>query len=344
MTAAQTAPPAPSGILLDPLERCSRHRRFSAPIVRLLMANAELREVGRKIANCAQTLDLLMESPPDGDLYAHLMGANCCNQRMCPWCEWRRSLRWQRRVYEGLEALAVEKPKLRPVLLTLTVRNCEIDQLGDTIRDMHRAWKRFTDRKFFPTDLWFRKTEITYPDRLQSQICRPQTSQHTLSRGEVLGGRWAHPHLHALLMVPPSYFSHGYVKSLTWQQEWMTAAKLDYSPVVDVRAITTAASSRLAGNVNLAAAMEVGKYITKASDYQQLGDQVPDVYHQIRGHRMIGVSSAMRQFIPDHEPTAEELTDQPLRMLSANSTFQRCAAHWNEAAQEYWLAVTEGAA
>lgn len=344
MKAAFTAPPAPAGILTDPCERCSRHRRFSAPLVRLLMANASTREVGRKIANCARTLDLLMEKPPDGDLYAHLVEVNCCRQRVCPWCEWRRSLRWQRRVFEGLEALAVEKPTYRPVLLTLTVRNCEVHELGQTLNDIHKSFHRFVRRSFFPTDLWFRKTEVTFPPRLSTGIVRPQTAADWVSGSGLLGGRMAHPHIHVLLMVPPSYFGKNYTKSLTYQREWMDCARLDYPPVVDVRAITTAASSRFAGNVNLAAALEVGKYITKSSDFQQLGVELPEVHFQLRCHRMIGVSGAMRKYIPATEITAEEMTDEPLRRLHPDSTFDRVKAYWNEAAQEYWLAATEGAA
>jgi plasmid rolling circle replication initiator protein Rep len=344
MPAAVTATICPSGILTDPLERCSRHRRFSAPLVRLLMAAASTREVGRKIANCARTLDLLMEKPPDGDLYAHLMQANCCRQRVCPWCEWRRSLRWQRRVYEGLEALAVEKPTHRPVLLTLTQKTCEIGELGDRIDEIHKSVNRLTKRKFFPTDLWFRKTEVTFPPRFGRATDAARKDKEEPSSDDILGGRVAHAHVHMLLMNPPSYWGRDYVKSLTWTQEWMTAAKLDYCPVVDVRAITPSASSRLAGNVNLAAALEVGKYLTKSSDFHYLGGDLPEVHYQLRCHRMIGVSAAMRKYIPDAEITDQEMTDEPLRRLSQDSTFERVTAHWNEAAQEYWLAATEGAA
>jgi hypothetical protein len=308
------------------------------------MAAASTREVGRKIANCAQTLDLLMERPPDGDLYAHLMGANCCRQRVCPWCEWRRSLRWQRRVFEGLEALAVEKPTHRPLLVTLTQRTCEINQLGDRLNEIHKSVHRFVQRKFFPTDLWFRKTEVTFPPRYGQETDAARKENDGPPSGDILGGRMAHAHIHMLLMVPGSYFGRGYVKSLEWQQQWMTAAQLDYPPVVDVRAITTAASSRLAGNVNLAAALEVGKYITKSSDFRHLASDLPEVHYQLRCHRMIGVSAAMRKYIPATEISEAEMTDEPLRRLSPNSTFQRVSAHWNEAAQEYWLAATEGAA
>jgi plasmid rolling circle replication initiator protein Rep len=305
------------------------------------MADTDTRSVGRSITDCSRFLKLLMELPMGGAPYAHLLDHNRCNRRLCPWCEWRRSLRWQRRIYEGLEVLAVEKPKLRPVLLTLTEKNCELHELGDRLSHMHKSLRRFYKRPFFPTDLWFRKTEITYPLRYGEEKVRPQTADGRACDDVPLGGRMAHPHIHMLLMVPPSYFSHGYVKSLTWTQEWMQAGRYDYVPNVDVRVVTVRKGSSLAGNVNLCAALEVGKYITKASDYQQLGKLLPEIYHQIRGHRMIGVSAAMRKYIPSNEPQGDELADEPVRKLSPSSDFDRARATWNELAREYWLAATE---
>jgi plasmid rolling circle replication initiator protein Rep len=296
-----------------------------------------LRDVAAAIGNCASVLDLLIEQPPDEPLYAHLKSSIVCNRRLCPWCEWRRSLRWKRRIEMGLNLLAEHNPSHRPVLLTLTVKNCEVAALGETIEHMHKAWNRMHQRSFFPTDLWLRRTETTFPPRLQGKA-DPNPG------GTSLGGRMAHPHLHALLMVRPSYFSHGYVKQLQWQQEWMDAARLDYSPVVDVRAITPAASRRWEGNVYKAAAQEVGKYVCKASDYIAVKESLPEIHRQLAHHRLISCSSALRAFISDAEPQGEELSDQPLHLRDLDSALTPARAEWNAFAQEYWLAPTEGAA
>lgn len=341
MKTASTALPAPQGIITDPLSRLSNHKRFHAPITQHLMTNAETRTVGRRIANCAQTLDLLIETPLKGDLYAHLMGAATCNTRLCPWCEWRRSLRWRRRIYEGLEQFAQERPKWRPLLLTLTERNCEFDELGDRLRDMLKAFHRFHRRSFFPTAFWFRKTEVTFPLRLAPKEGATQTSDESDPGFVPLGGRWAHPHIHVLLMVPPGYWGPGYVKQTRWQQEWMDAGRYDYVPVVDVRPVKARAGSGFTGNLNLLAAMEVGKYVTKASEFKELGADLPNIHWQLRGHRMIGVSQAMRQFIPDHDPQGDELTDRPVRRLDPDSCYDRATAHWEELVQEYVFAAAE---
>lgn len=342
MNAALTAPPAPAGILTDPCERFSKHRRFTAPLVRLLMAKTETREVGRQIANCALLLDLQIEQQPDGQFWAQLEGARFCTKRVCPFCDWRRSMRWRRRIAEGLHALGREQPKLRPLLLTLTLKTCELHELSGQLDHLHRSVNILTRRSFFPTDLWVRKTEITYPLRHGGEKRRPQTTDGGDPGMIPLGGHMAHAHVHMLLMVRPSYWGRDYIRSKRWTEEWMTAARIDYCPVVDVRAITTAKSSRWDGDVYFAAAMEVGKYITKASDYAALGGELPKILRQVHGKRLIGCSKSMRRFISDSEISAAELTDLPHYENEEGWPTSKARAHWIEAAQEYWLAATEG--
>ena len=344
MKTALTAPPAPVGTLPDPCERFASHKRFTAPVSTAIGKDLQLRDVAAAIGNCASVLDLLIEQPPDEPLYAHLKGSIVCNRRLCPWCEWRRSIRWKRRIEMGLNLLAEHNPSHRPVLLTLTVRNCEIEALGQTIEHLQKSWNRLHQRAFFPTDLWLRRSEVTFPPRLKSENGRPQTRNGPDGGSGILGGRMAHPHVHALLMVKPSYFSHGYVKQTQWQQEWMDAARLDYSPVVDVRAITPTASRRWEGNVYKAAAQEVGKYVCKASDYIAVKESLPEIHRQLAHHRLISCSSALRAFISDAEPQGEGLSDQPLHLRDLDSALTPARAEWNAFAQEYWLAPTEGAA
>ena len=147
--AGKALPYANDGVL----EKFSRHRCFNSPISRQLMAHTDTRDVGQKIANCALTIkaDVLIHEdfPPDVNLKA----AHVCNTRLCPFCEWRRTRAWRKRLYEGLGALLEEKPKLRGVFLTLTVRNCQLEHLGDTLDQMNKAWQRFIKKAFFPTDL-----------------------------------------------------------------------------------------------------------------------------------------------------------------------------------------------
>ncbi|MDP4345254.1 protein rep, partial [Escherichia coli] len=82
-------------------------------------------------------------------------------------------------------------PVARWMLLTLTVRNCEIGELGEILNRMNSAFQRLNDRKEFrPVQGWIRTTEVT------------------LSRDGS-----AHPHFHTLMKVPTSMLSgDGYEK------------------------------------------------------------------------------------------------------------------------------------
>ena len=56
---------------------------------------------------------------------------------------------WQARFYQFLPKLVTEHPKARWLFLTLTVRNCPVTELGDTLTAMNAAWQRLKDRKEF---------------------------------------------------------------------------------------------------------------------------------------------------------------------------------------------------
>ena len=189
----------------DLLGKFSRHRQYNTPIARELMLDTGTRDIGQKIANCALALkaDLLIH--PDQQREVNLKAARVCNTRLCPFCEWRRTRVWRARLSDGLTRLYGDQPKLRGVFLTLTVRNPRLEDLGETLTEMNRAWDRFSKRSFFPTDLWFRRTETTV-------TCMPGQTGFTV-----------HPHFHVLLLVKPSYFSRDYIKQTTWQKEWMDA-------------------------------------------------------------------------------------------------------------------------
>ncbi|MDK7192887.1 protein rep, partial [Bifidobacterium sp. UMB1197] len=86
---------------------------------------------------------------------------------------------WQARFYQALPKIVADYPSSRWLFLTLAVRNCAIDDLGETLTAMNSAFQRLKDRKeFAPVQGWIRATEVT--------------------RGK---DGSAHPHFHCLLMV-----------------------------------------------------------------------------------------------------------------------------------------------
>lgn len=160
-----------------------------------------------------------------------LKNANFCRIRHCPVCQWRKSLFWKHNMYVAYDEIKEKYPTHRWIFLTLTVKNCEIGELRETLQHMNKAWDRLAKRKVFKSvvDGWIRTTEVTRPkdanDPSHKKIC------------PIKGNTHAHPHFHVMLLVKPSYFAKNYIKQDEWTELWRDVLRVDYQPVVDIRAI-----------------------------------------------------------------------------------------------------------
>lgn len=339
MHAAPTAVLVPSAHegQFDPLGKFTKHKRFNKPVATALMSDGETRDIGRAIANCASRLSLDIPQGDDGLGEPLLRGAQLCNRRLCPFCEWRRTRAWRARLIGGLNAFSAEQPKYRGVFLTLTVRNCQLHELRETIREMHKSFKRLTQVSMFPTQFWMRRTEVTV-NRSQGEHPSPNTQGSTELPLPPGGGaiQSVHPHMHCLLLVRPSYWSRDYITKLRWQQEWQMAARLDYAPIVDVRrARCQAQDDTLTGVAPVSAVVEAAKYATKATDLLALGGDLPAFHHEMRGLRLYGVSGALRRFISDADVRQDELLDTSQFPVPILEPALSAVAQWFDESQEY---------
>ena len=197
------------------------------------------------------------------------------------------------------------------------MRNCALGDLRETIGEMHAAWKRMTKRTFFPTKFWFRRTEVSFK-------CVDPASNTPAS---------FHPHIHAVLLVPAGYFSHGYVKQTEWRKQWMDAARLDYAPVVDVRRATSRSTSGGATiDQSKAAALEASKYATKSQDLIAMGSSLGTYHWQVKGLRLSASSNSLKPYIADTPIDASQLVDN--ETVDALETVKGKAL-WFEDIQEY---------
>ena len=315
--------PKPCGVAASPythsgvLEPYSKHRRYNTPICASLAMDEETRDIAKAIGNCATSIavEVPMEGPEQGK--ALLRAANPCNRRLCPFCEWRRSRAWRRRFFQGLPQFHEDFPTHRAIFLTLTVKNCPVNELRTTIQEMHRGWKRMTERRFFPSKFWFRRTEVTMMDVGLGGSITPHM----------------HPHIHCLILVPSSYFSHGYIKQLEWQKQWMDAMRLDYAPIVDVRSARTKSSSGGATiEQSRAAALEASKYATKATELINMGSSLGTYHYQVKGLRLTASSNSLKPYIRDTPIDNSELVDNET-VDEAQSI--RGKALWFDDIQEY---------
>jgi hypothetical protein len=200
---------------------------------------------------------------------------------------------WQARFYQSLPDLVQEYPKARWLFLTLTVRNCEISNLGDTLTAMNKAWQRLKDRADFKPVLgWVRTTEVT--------------------KGK---DDSAHPHFHALLMVPPSMLSgKNYVKHARWVDMWRDCLRVDYSPNVDIRTVKPKIAQEGKTHVDSTiaalqgAVAETLKYSTKPEDMIE-GDEswFLELTRQTHKRRFVATGGVLKNVLKVDQESDEDL-------------------------------------
>lgn len=203
-------------------------------------------EYSQKAATCSTWLQYGVSA--DGS--KQLSAANFCQLRLCPLCIARRAKRAAYKLSQVLDLVEGEHGAMF-LFLTLTVRNVPGEALGDTLGELVRAWNRLTKHRQFERSVkgWFRAVEIT-------------RKEHDY-----------HPHIHAILAVPPEYFTRGaglYIDQAEWVERWQKALRVDYGPSVRIQ--TAKAKGEYSGG--RAAAVEAAKYAVKDSDY--IDDRLPE--------------------------------------------------------------------
>lgn len=197
-----------------------------------------------------------------------LATANFCRVRLCPMCQWRRGLKLFGQATQIMQAMG---DKWRYIFLTLTVRNCQPEELDTTLTHVCKSWQRITQTKAYKgavTGGYMRSLEITH--NLQDDTY--------------------HPHIHAILAVKPSYFTRGYISQDRWTAMWADAARLGYTPVVHIQ--------RCKGTTPAAIA-EVAKYAVKPGDYlvaddwQLTTDTVQLLDRVLAGRRFVSFGGQM---------------------------------------------------
>jgi plasmid rolling circle replication initiator protein Rep len=188
----------------------------------------------RKVVDCGGLLEF--KRFEDGSL--RLKYATFCKTRLCPMCNWRRSMKTFAAVSRIMNDI---ENNYGFVFLTLTSRNIEGRELSGHIDKMVSAYKKLIERKRFTAAVrgWVRCFEVTH--NWQS--------------------REYHPHYHCILAVDKTYFkSELYIQQDEWCELWRSCMDLDYTPVVDIRAFTESEKGK---GKEVA---EVAKYTIKSSN------------------------------------------------------------------------------
>jgi plasmid rolling circle replication initiator protein Rep len=184
---------------------------------------------------------------------------------------------WKAKAYQFLPNVVEKYPTHRWLFLTLTLRNCSISELRDTLTQMHKSFERMVKLKAFPGAGWIKSTEVT--------------------RG---ADGSAHPHFHCLVMVQSSYFGKSYLKQSDWVLLWRRSLRIDYDPVVDIRAIKKEESP-------ITLIPELLKYCTKESDLVSDKEWFLELARQMHKARTIAVGGVLKEHLKELEQDPEDL-------------------------------------
>lgn len=221
-----------------------------------------------------------------------LKRANFCRLRLCPICQWRKSLKAYSQMRKILD-WCNERKQLRYVFVTLTIKNCELEELAPTISDMMAAYDRLMHYAAItgPRDGepvvkgWYRSLEITHDTDVTvgSERYRERKKYYDargIKPGDVNPGYDTyHPHFHVIWAVAPGYFNgRSYIKRDKLMQLWKRAMRLNYDPSVNMKVVkgvsvddvTEAGGDALkeADRISYDGAIcELTKYATKDADY-----------------------------------------------------------------------------
>lgn len=206
-----------------------------------------------------------------------LKSAQFCRDRLCPMCNWRRSIKTFFQLSKIMDVAQDENPNAESVFLTLTVRNCSGAELASTLDLMFSAWnklnkhRRFTQAGFLG---YFRALEVTYNRDANTY----------------------HPHFHVILLVDKQYFyaPTKYLHTKDWSRLWGVSLGVDYLPVCDIRAVKTHKERKYK------AIAEVAKYTVKDSDYLYNDEElttriVGELSHALKGRRLFAFGGVIKE-------------------------------------------------
>lgn len=258
-----------------------KHKANADKVAGYYSTSRTFKDYATRINFCADLLDFrLTPEKFEGVYRLKLAAARFCRVRHCPVCQWRRSLMWKAKASKILPKVVQDYPTHRWLFVTLTVKNCQIAELRKTLEWMNKGFKRLSELKVFPAVGWIKSIEVT--------------------RGR---DGSAHPHIHTLMLVKPSYFSHGYLSQKRWCELWQQSLRIDYQPVLDVKAIKP-------HNSAIALIPEILKYQTKESDLVADREWFLELTRQLHKTRAVAVGGVLRSYMRELEDEPDDLVGE----------------------------------
>jgi len=171
------------------------------------------------LSGCGNNLTFV-QCPAGHQEAQRLKLAYFCKQRLCPMCQWRRSLFTFHDFLSVAHRAQENNPGIQFVLITLTAKNVTGNDLQKEITHYMDSYKRLCRYKSFKKSIigTYRTFEITANEERND----------------------FHPHFHIIGAVKKSYFKTDNLNYITHDQlmsMWRKAFQIDYDPNVDIRKV-----------------------------------------------------------------------------------------------------------
>ena len=265
-----------------------------------------------RVISCGDTLQFIQNQ--DGNL--KLYQAYFCKNKLCPMCNWRRSMKYSYQTSRIVDEAIKQSPKGRFLFLTLTVKNVEGQALNSTISQLTKSFDRLFKRAKVQRNLlgYLRSVEVTHNENDKTY----------------------HPHIHVLMMVRPSYFQSkkDYITQKEWSDMWSQSLKVDYVPMIDIRTV------KETGKGLRGAVLETAKYPTKPIKMDIENKQVvDDLYNGLYRKRQLGYGGLFKTI--KKQLTLDDVENGDLVHTSDDkeniSKGTEIVAIWNANKQNYYL-------
>lgn len=266
---------------LSPKDKPWDTHRAIADTVENLYRSARIDKYADRIESCGKLLEFALRSDDQGDVGIKLQSARFCRVRHCPVCQWRRAMKWQAKMFTAMPEIKQAYPSHRWLFVTLTVRNCDLVDLRATVTAMNKGFERLSKLACFPAIGWIKSVEVTR---------NSETGQ-------------AHPHFHCLMLVDSKYFGgRNYIKQEQWRSLWQRSMRLDYVPVVNVKAVKPKVDKLTGQQDDIGQAIvETLKYSVKESDLVSDENWLVELTTQLHKTRAVAVGGVLKQFLKEEK-------------------------------------------
>ena len=302
---------------VSPKDKRWDYRKAENEYFQKLYHNTAYNDYVIRLGSCSLCLVCGFKVSENGICTLVIKAARFCRVPTCPICQARRCMKWQAKSLKVLPHLLSEYPKSRFLMLTLTAKNPHVSELRFHLGDMHSAWTKLIKRKEFKAvQGWIRSVEVP------RQVMKDGTASD-----------YVNVHYHCLLMVKPSYFSHGYVTQEHWAEIWQDCLRVDYAPVVDIRAVRPPKSLSEAHKRSsvMSAVVEVIKYAMKPSeliqevrgfDVMTNQEWLVEITGQLHGLRRVATGGVLKEYYKlleaDYKVSQSEELDELLENSEEN--------------------------